>query len=56
MEEFYKGKTVQIVVGFGAGASYDTYARILAEHIVRHIPGNPRAIVVNMEGAGSLRL
>jgi tripartite-type tricarboxylate transporter receptor subunit TctC len=56
VEEFYKGKTVQIVVGFGAGASYDTYARILAEHIVRHIPGNPRAIVVNMEGAGSLRL
>jgi tripartite-type tricarboxylate transporter receptor subunit TctC len=56
VEEFYKGKTVQIVVGFGAGASYDTYARILAEHIVRYIPGNPRAIVVNMEGAGSLRL
>ena len=56
MEEFYKGKTLQINVGFGVGASYDTYARVLAEHIGRHIPGNPRTIVVNMEGAGSLRL
>jgi tripartite-type tricarboxylate transporter receptor subunit TctC len=56
VEEFYKGKTLQINVGFGVGASYDTYARVLAEHIVRHIPGNPRAVVVNMEGAGSLRL
>ena len=56
VDEFYKGKTVQIVVGFGAGASYDTYARILAEHIGRHIPGNPKTIVVNMEGAGSLRV
>ena len=36
--------------------SYDTYARVLAEHIGRHIPGNPKSVVVNMEGAGSLRL
>ena len=56
VEEFYKGKTLQIKVGFGVGGSYDTYARVLAEHIGRHIPGNPRAIVMNMEGAGSLRL
>src|SRR4051812_7567098 len=56
VEEFYKGKTLQINVGFGVGASYDTYARVLAEHMGRHIPGNPRTIVVNMEGAGSLRL
>ncbi len=56
VEEFYKGKTLQINVGFGVGASYDTYARVLAEHIGRYIPGNPRTIVVNMEGAGSLRL
>src|SRR4051812_29572525 len=56
VEEFYKGKTLQINVGFGVGASYDTYARVLAEHIGRYIPGNPRTMVVNMEGAGSLRL
>ncbi len=55
-EEFYRGKTLQVHVGFGVGGSYDTYARVLAEHIGRHIPGNPRAIVMNMEGAGSLRL
>jgi tripartite-type tricarboxylate transporter receptor subunit TctC len=56
VDEFYKGKTLQIHVGFGVGASYDTYARVLAEHIGRYIPGNPRTMVVNMEGAGSLRL
>src|SRR4051794_29411917 len=56
VEEFYKGKTLQINVGFGVGASYDTYARVLAEHIGRYIPGNPKTIVMNMEGAGSLRL
>jgi tripartite-type tricarboxylate transporter receptor subunit TctC len=56
VEEFYKGKTLQINVGFGVGASYDTYARVLADHIGRYIPGNPRTLVMNMEGAGSLRL
>ncbi|CAN0189835.1 unnamed protein product, partial [Phaeothamnion confervicola] len=56
VEDFYKGKTLQIYVGFGVGGSYDTYARVLAEHIGRHIPGQPRAVVMNMEGAGSLRL
>jgi tripartite-type tricarboxylate transporter receptor subunit TctC len=56
VEEFYKGKSLQITVGFGVGGSYDTYARVLAEHIGRHIPGNPKSVVVNMEGAGSLRL
>src|SRR4029079_18119607 len=56
VEDFYKGKTLQIQVGFGVGGSYDTYARVLAEHIGRHIPGNPKTVVMNMEGAGSLRL
>src|SRR5262245_16801535 len=56
VEEFYKGKTLQLNVGFGVGASYDTYARVLGDHFGRHIPGNPRVIVMNMEGAGSLRL
>jgi len=48
VEEFYKGKTLQINVGFGVGASYDIYARVLAEHIGRHVPGNPKTIVMNM--------
>jgi tripartite-type tricarboxylate transporter receptor subunit TctC len=55
-EPFYKGKTIQLYVGFGPGGSYDTYARVVAEHIGRHIPGEPRVIAMNMEGAGSLRL
>ncbi len=51
--EFYKGKTVKIVVGFSAGGGFDTYSRLIARHIGRHIPGNPTVIVENMTGAGS---
>ena len=54
--EFYKGKQVSIYVGFSAGGTYDLYARALARHIGRHIPGNPSVVPRNMEGAGSLRL
>ena len=54
--EFYKGKQVSIYVGFSAGGSYDVYARALARHIGKHIPGNPTVVPRNMEGAGSLRL
>jgi hypothetical protein len=53
--DFYKGRTVQIVVGFSAGGGYDLYARVLARHIGRHIPGNPSVIPQNMPGAGSLK-
>jgi tripartite-type tricarboxylate transporter receptor subunit TctC len=53
--EFYKGKTIQIVVGFGVGGGYDVYARALGRHLGRHIPGNPTVVVQNMEGAGSVR-
>lgn len=52
--EFYKGKTVTIVVGFTAGGGYDQYARLLARHIGGHIPGKPDVIVQNAPGAGSL--
>src|SRR5581483_5816517 len=52
---FYAGKTVRIVVGFTPGGGYDLYARLLAQHIGRHIPGNPTVIVQNMPGAGSLK-
>ena len=53
-EDFYQGKTVSIIVGYAAGGGYDTYARTLARHLGKHIPGNPNVIVQNMTGAGSL--
>jgi tripartite-type tricarboxylate transporter receptor subunit TctC len=52
--EFYKGKTIAIVVGFAPGGSYDAYARLLSRHLGKHIPGQPRIIVQNLPGAGSL--
>jgi tripartite-type tricarboxylate transporter receptor subunit TctC len=53
--DFYKGKTIHITVGFGAGGGYDLYARTLAEFMGRHIPGRPAMVVENMPGAGSVR-
>lgn len=53
--EFYRGKTVQIIVGFGVGGGYDLYARALGRHLGRHLPGNPNVVVQNLEGAGSVR-
>lgn len=52
-ENFYRGKTVRIIVGFAAGGGFDAYARVIARHMSRHIPGNPSIIVDNMTGAGS---
>lgn len=54
-EDFYKGRQVSIIVGFGPGGGYDAYARLLARHIGNHIPGRPSVVVQNMEGAGSVR-
>jgi tripartite-type tricarboxylate transporter receptor subunit TctC len=54
-DNFYAGKTVQIVVGFTAGGGFDLYARTLARHLARNIPGSPTIVVQNMPGAGSLR-
>ena len=51
---FYRGKTVSIVVGSGAGGGFDTTARLVARHIGKHIPGNPTVIVQNMPGGGGL--
>jgi tripartite-type tricarboxylate transporter receptor subunit TctC len=53
--DFYKGKTVQVVVGFGVGGGYDLYARALSRYLGKHLPGNPNVVVQNMEGAGSVR-
>ena len=55
VEEFYKGRTVNLVIGFSVGGGYDLYARHLARHIGRHIPGNPTILPQNMPGAGSLK-
>jgi tripartite-type tricarboxylate transporter receptor subunit TctC len=52
--EFYRGKTVTIVVGFAPGGGYDISARLVAKHMGRHIPGSPTVIVDNRPGAGSL--
>lgn len=52
--EFYKGKTVTILIGFPPGGGYDANARTLARHIGRFIPGNPNVVASNMPGAGSL--
>ncbi len=54
--DFYKGRTVDLYVGYSVGGGYDLYARVLARHMGHHIPGNPTIVVKNMEGAGSLRL
>ena len=53
---FYKGKTVEIYIGYSTGGGYDLYARVIARHIGKYIPGNPTVVAKNMEGAGSLRL
>lgn len=52
--DFYAGKTIRIVVGFGPGGGYDAYARLLSRHLGDHIPGHPSIVVENMDGAGSL--
>jgi tripartite-type tricarboxylate transporter receptor subunit TctC len=51
---FYQGKTITIIVGYLAGDGYDIWARLLAAHMGRHIPGNPGMIAQNMPGAGSM--
>jgi len=51
---FYQGKTVTIISGTTAGSAYDTYARLIATHMSKHIPGNPNLIVQNMPGGGSI--
>lgn len=54
--DFYKGKTVELYIGYSVGGGYDTYARLIARHIGKHIPGNPTIVPKNMPGAGSLKL
>lgn len=53
--DFYRGKTVRVIIGYGAGGNYDLYGRIVTEFLGRHIPGNPTVIAVNMPGAGGFK-
>ena len=53
-DDFYRGKTIRIVVGFTPGGGFDTYSRAIARHLAKHIPGKPAVIVENMPGAASL--
>lgn len=54
--DFYRGKTITVYIGYGPGGGYDLYARTLARHIVKHIPGNPQTLPSNMPGASSMTL
>jgi tripartite-type tricarboxylate transporter receptor subunit TctC len=54
--DFYKGRNLDLYIGYSVGGAYDLYARTIARHFAKHIPGNPTIVPKNMEGAGSLRL
>ena len=53
--DFYRGRTITLIVGYGSSGGYDLFGRMMARHLGRHIPGNPTIVVQNMPGAGSLR-
>jgi tripartite-type tricarboxylate transporter receptor subunit TctC len=55
VEEFYRDRTVAVLIGYSVGGGYDSYARLLAKHMGKHIPGNPTLVPQNMPGAGSLK-
>src|SRR5258705_10137900 len=54
-DPFYKGKTISIIIGSNTSGGYDTYGRLLARHMGKHLSGNPSFVVQNMPGAGGLR-
>jgi tripartite-type tricarboxylate transporter receptor subunit TctC len=51
--DFYRGKTLRMLIGYGSGGGYDIYGRLVAEFLPRYLPGNPTIIAQNMPGAGS---
>jgi tripartite-type tricarboxylate transporter receptor subunit TctC len=55
VEDFYRGKTVSLLIGYSVGGGYDAYGRLLARHFGKHLPGNPSVVPQNMSGAGSLK-
>ena len=54
VEQFYKGRTINLIVGFNPGGAYDPYARSVARHLPKYLPGSPNIVVKNMQGAGSV--
>src|SRR5437868_2054322 len=54
--DFYRSKTVEIYIGTSVGGGYDAYARMLARHLGKYLPGNPTVVAKNMEGGGGMRL
>ena len=55
VEEFYKGKSISLIIGYSVGGGYDLYGRLLARHMGKFIPGRPTIVPQNLTGAGSLR-
>ena len=53
--EFYRGRVINLIIGYAPGGGYDLYGRVLAQHMSKHIPGSPKIIPQNMPGAGSLK-
>jgi tripartite-type tricarboxylate transporter receptor subunit TctC len=53
IEDFYRGKSLRMLIGYGPGGGYDLYGRLVAEFLPRHIPGNPTVVPQNMPGGGS---
>src|ERR1700757_2803355 len=54
--DFFKGRAIDLYIGYSVGGAYDLYARVIGRHLGAHIPGNPTLVPKNLEGAGSLRL
>jgi tripartite-type tricarboxylate transporter receptor subunit TctC len=54
VEDFYRGKQLKLIIRAAPGGNYDLYLRLLGRHIVKHIPGNPTAVAMNMPGGGGL--
>src|SRR5580704_18701460 len=54
--DVYQGKSVELEIWFSVGGDYDVYARLLAHHMSKYIPGNPTIVPKNVEGSGSMRL
>ena len=55
-EQFYKGRTVGVYIGFSPGGTYDLFGRLVARHIGKHIPGNPTVVAQSMPGGGRFTL
>jgi tripartite-type tricarboxylate transporter receptor subunit TctC len=55
VEDFYKGRSIKFIVGSNTGGSYDSYSRLLAAHMSRHMPGHPTFIIENMPGASGMQ-